>query len=255
MPPSGGHHPRTGLDGIGGLRRLAQHRDAAETNCFELVAHQGAGIRGHRRIRHHDCAGLPRQQFRRQIGSGAGVQNHVIIDPQQCIDRKREPRRLQQCGVRARASGAHEMNPRQPVLGDDLGKRNFTQHQFREARRGRIDRYSRDRRRRRRQIDHDDLRIAHHQARQRQRRQRDARARGGAENGDLARRVARIAQIIGEPLDFGELSRNVQVGLVEDGIGSRNGDRNGFCIRSGRYHRSGCRRADRCRPARAHAKP
>ena len=33
----------------------------------------------------------------------------MIMDPQQCIDRERESRRLQQCAVRAWTSGAHEV--------------------------------------------------------------------------------------------------------------------------------------------------
>ena len=33
----------------------------------------------------------------------------MIIDPQQCIDREREPRQLQQCAVRAWTPGAYEI--------------------------------------------------------------------------------------------------------------------------------------------------
>jgi hypothetical protein len=47
----------------------------------------------HRGIRHHHGARLRRQQPRRQIGGGTGVQQHMIIDRQPCIDRERESRR------------------------------------------------------------------------------------------------------------------------------------------------------------------
>jgi hypothetical protein len=33
------------------------------------------------------------QQFRRQVGRGTGIEQHVVVDPQQRVDRKRQPRR------------------------------------------------------------------------------------------------------------------------------------------------------------------
>ena len=100
------------------------------------------------------------------------------------------------------------MSPRQPVFGDDLRKRGLAQHQFRQPRRGRIDRHRLKRRRRRRQIDHHDPGIARNQACQRQRGQRDTFVGGGAEHGDLARGVAGAAQVVGEPLHFGEFGHD-----------------------------------------------
>ena len=64
-PPSGRHDPRAGIDGIRRQRRLAQHRHLGEADRLQLIAHQGAGIVGHRCIRHHHCAGL-------RVNSSAG---------------------------------------------------------------------------------------------------------------------------------------------------------------------------------------
>ena len=50
----------------------------------------------HRCVGHHDRAGMRGQQFRRQVGGGAGIEQHVVVDPQQRVDRQRQPRRLQQ---------------------------------------------------------------------------------------------------------------------------------------------------------------
>ena len=88
----------------------------------------------HRGFRHHDRLRLRRQQFGRQIGGRAGIQQHMVVNPQQRVDRERQPRRLQLRAVEAGTSGADEMNARQPVLGDDLRKRRLALHQFGKAR-------------------------------------------------------------------------------------------------------------------------
>ena len=52
------HHARPASIALGGLHRPAQHRHVAEADRLELLAHQRARIRRHRRVGHHDGAGI-----------------------------------------------------------------------------------------------------------------------------------------------------------------------------------------------------
>jgi hypothetical protein len=60
--------------------------------AFEVFACQDAGV-----ISHRGHPAPPRRALvptaTRQIGGGTGVHQHMIIEPQQCIDRERESRR------------------------------------------------------------------------------------------------------------------------------------------------------------------
>ena len=79
------------------------------------------------------------QEFGRQVGGAAGVEQDVVINPQQRVDGERQPRRLQLGAIKTGAAGADEMDAGQPVPGDDLRKRGFALHQFGEPGCGRID--------------------------------------------------------------------------------------------------------------------
>jgi hypothetical protein len=112
------------------------------------------------------------------------------------------PRRLEMSAVEAGASGADEMNARQPVPGNDLRKRRLALHEFGKAGRNRIDRHRGNRRRGCHEINDHDFRLLRHQPRQRQRGQRDALTRCRTQHGHLARRGVSANQHIRHLLDF-----------------------------------------------------
>ena len=141
----------------------------------------------------------------------------MVVNPQQRVDRERQPRRLELCAVETGAAGADEMNARQPVPGDDLRKRRLALHQFGKPGRHRIDRRRGNRRRECHEIDDHDFRLLRHQPRQRQRGQRDALARCRTEHGHLARLGACADQDIRHLLDFH--ARAVRTRLIHHRLG------------------------------------
>ena len=73
------------------------------------------------------------QEFRGQVGCRAGIEQHVLVDPQHRVDRKRQPRRLQQRTVEAGPAGIDEMQARELVAGDDLRERGRRPASIRQA--------------------------------------------------------------------------------------------------------------------------